>query len=57
MQKKNWVKPELIVLIRGRPEENVLTGCKFAASGPHSAWGGCLIIIICYNECDMISMS
>jgi hypothetical protein len=26
--KKPWSKPELIVLVRGRPEEGVLTACK-----------------------------
>jgi hypothetical protein len=27
-KKKVWIKPELIVLLRGSPEEAVLTGCK-----------------------------
>jgi hypothetical protein len=27
-QKKAWEKPQLIVLARGTPEENVLTHCK-----------------------------
>ena len=31
-QKKEWKKPELIVLVRGKPEEAVLTACK--VSGP-----------------------
>jgi hypothetical protein len=26
--KKIWQKPKLIVLVRGRPEESVLAGCK-----------------------------
>jgi hypothetical protein len=26
--KKAWVEPELIVLVRSKPEEAVLTGCK-----------------------------
>ncbi len=26
--KKSWKKPELIVLVRSKPEEAVLTGCK-----------------------------
>lgn len=31
-----WSRPELIVLVRGRPEEAVLTGCKLdlASTGP-----------------------
>jgi hypothetical protein len=28
LQKKAWVTPELIVLLRGRPEEAILQGCK-----------------------------
>ena len=30
--KKEWQKPELIVLVRSKPEEAVLAACK--------AWGG-----------------
>ncbi len=26
--KKVWQKPELVVLVRGKPEEAVLTACK-----------------------------
>ncbi len=26
--KKEWVKPELYVLLKSRPEESVLVGCK-----------------------------
>ncbi|MBU0493047.1 MAG: hypothetical protein KKB13_14470 [Chloroflexi bacterium] len=28
MNKKQWQKPELIVLVRGKPEEAVLATCK-----------------------------
>jgi len=35
--KKPWTKPQLIVLGRGTPEENVLAGCKHGGnSGPGS---------------------
>jgi hypothetical protein len=35
MEKKKWKKPELIVIIRSYPEENVLSGCKGRArNGP-----------------------
>lgn len=42
--KPKWGKPKLIVLGRGKPEENVLYYCK--ASSPHGTssagyWGGC----------------
>jgi len=26
--KKRWVKPQLVVLVRGKPEESVLQACK-----------------------------
>lgn len=33
--KKEWVTPELIVLVRSKPEEAVLAGCKRSgAVGP-----------------------
>jgi hypothetical protein len=31
--KKEWQEPKLIVLMRGRTEENVLSSCKTAGSG------------------------
>ena len=31
--KKTWSKPELIVLVRGKPEEAVLGTCKIDAGG------------------------
>jgi len=27
-KKKNWKKPKLVMIIRCRPEESVLTACK-----------------------------
>ena len=30
-EKKKWVKPELVVLVRRKPEEGILTNCR---------WGG-----------------
>ena len=34
-ERKQWQKPELIVLVRNKPEEVVLTACKkTGASGP-----------------------
>ena len=32
-EKKTWVEPELIVLVRGKPEEAVLDGCKDLDAG------------------------
>ena len=31
-RKRQWSKPQLIVLGRGTPEENVLKGCKLSLS-------------------------
>ncbi len=45
--KKKWEKPELVVLVRGRPEEGVLATCKEgyvagSGSGSYSTHGKCL---------------
>ena len=40
---KKWLKPQLIILGRGKAEENVLAGCKSAiTSGLGSRHYGCL---------------
>ena len=41
--KKKWQKPELVVLLRGEPNEAVLTGCKLkeSGSGPNPFFDGC----------------
>jgi len=40
--KKTWEKPVLIVLVRGRPEEAILTGCKsYTTLGADSDDDGC----------------
>ncbi len=42
-----WKTPELIVLVRSRPEEAVLAGCKLATnlagSGASVEFAGCLL--------------
>ena len=35
-QKPEWKTPELIVLVRSKPEETVLAGCKGGGSTPTS---------------------
>ncbi len=35
-EKKVWVKPELVVLVRRKPEEGILQAC--AAGGSGFAW-------------------
>jgi hypothetical protein len=32
-EKRPWQKPELIVLVRSKPEEAVLSGCKSSGHG------------------------
>ena len=32
-QRKQWQKPELIVLVRSKPEEAILAGCKGGVQG------------------------
>ena len=37
-KKKKWSRPQLIVLVRGKPEERMLVNCK--AIGVFDAMGG-----------------
>ena len=30
---KEWLKPKLVILVRGKPEERVLDGCKDHVEG------------------------
>ena len=42
---KAWVPPELIVLVRSKPEEAVLLACKVAGQGGSAGQaGGCNIV-------------
>ena len=42
---KTWEKPQLIILVRSRPEESILQGCKWhppaVSYGANSDAGGC----------------
>jgi hypothetical protein len=43
-QKPEWKTPELVVLVRSKPEEAVLKGCKtypYPGSGPDDLFQGC----------------
>lgn len=41
---KKWTKPQLIILGRGKTEENILAGCKNAnGGGPASIFSKCLL--------------
>ena len=42
--RRAWCRPELIVIVRSRPEEAVLMACKRGSggpAGPGSAWVAC----------------
>jgi hypothetical protein len=56
--KKIWEKPKLIILLRGRPEEFVLAGCKMANStGPLFNNNACARNKSCTQDCSVISTS
>jgi hypothetical protein len=42
MTKKPWVTPELIVLVRSKPEEAVLATCKYSGK-PGPSFNNCKI--------------
>jgi hypothetical protein len=46
--KKEWRKPELIVMVRSTPEEAVLGGCKFF--GPEKTYNGTYYFCSHYEE-------
>jgi hypothetical protein len=55
--KKSWTTPELIVVVRSTPEENVLAGCKHPAvhSGPNTP--NCKIQGSGKDECNALIRS
>ncbi len=56
--KKAWVTPELIVLVRSKPEESVLANCKLMGTGPGAglSWWDCTQIA-CSSQCADIGVS
>lgn len=53
-QKLEWNTPELIVLVRSKPEEAVLTACKFGSVGigtSQTGFGFCNSINGCLEAC------
>ncbi len=58
-----WVRPELRVLVKGRPEEAVLTPCKVGwiyTLSEHDYWGGCYdygSYDPCNSICDTLGAS
>jgi hypothetical protein len=59
--KKEWLKPELIVLLRSKPEEAVLDTCKGGAflgsqGNTHNhCWE--LQVMVCPNPCFTVGSS
>jgi hypothetical protein len=49
--RKPWTKPQLVVLVRGRPEEGVLLACKNHPTPPGPAGGPCT------NHCQTVAAS
>ena len=49
MKKEKWDKPKLIILTRGKPEEKVLSGCKYGptTSGPTDSADACSELPYC----------
>jgi len=58
-EKKMWEKPELAVLLRSRPEEAVLTACKYIPSqiGGSNFNGGCQTLAVVCLACDDLGSS
>jgi hypothetical protein len=59
-EKKQWTKPELIVLVRSKPEEAVLSACKRAGgSGADVVQVGCVdqLMGTCFSNCSDIVQS
>lgn len=57
MENRKWQKPELIVLVRSKPEEHVLAACKGDGATKVTAWvqnNGCMWweFTICDNLCS-----
>jgi len=52
--KKEWTDPELIMLVRGDPEEMVLAPCKYGieiGAGPGTIAGNCTYLKACNTMC------
>jgi hypothetical protein len=58
--KKAWFRPELIVLVRGRPEEAILNACKgngLSDLSPDDDRTGCSISPGCTSGCNALGSS
>lgn len=61
MPKKKWKKPKLIVLVRSKPEEAILQGCKARGmGGPTTDQDYCNLMLIdrgCAGPCNSVFSS
>jgi hypothetical protein len=58
--KKTWQRPKLTILLRGRPEEMVLAGCKMTptSTGASNKNNGCYAKNNCaVRDCQVIAPS
>ena len=58
-EKKKWIAPELVVLVRSHPEEAVLATCKdtVGALSPTASNAGCVNFAGFCGDCASIAAS
>lgn len=57
-EKKKWQNPELIVLVRGKPEEMVLSTCKGEARGSlNDQASACNVGLTACDVCETLGVS
>lgn len=54
--KIKWKTPELIILVRSKPEDAVLVACRGSGGSQYGSVGGC-IWIGCLGDCNALSVS
>jgi len=54
---KEWTGPELTVLVRSKPEEGVLTGCKTINDEGGQAIGGGCVTVEFHAPCNIVTSS
>jgi hypothetical protein len=54
MEKKEWYEPELIVLVRSKPEEAVLSVCKAYTSPSGPANNAAMCAQVACEDCAFI---
>jgi hypothetical protein len=57
MRKKKWITLVLTVLVRGKPEENCLVGCKGSGGGPANSNSNCVQALMSCIYCSGLTFS